>query len=296
MGDSATNTVDFTELLAPPLNRLLPRARTFLLQHCHNLPMQKRIIPIQKTLLLFESNPRWSLFSTSDAQPLYPSRDVKQGIELVLKIHKTTKAQVGSSVHIEGLPEEALGPVRSVLISNGYKEIFCCQAGLWVPHTDLPPEQFLELTHNEARIHMEELPDKFIYDRSNLAECEVSFIDKNWPYHSENSIDYMKLISTNNPYLLVRNKCDNSLAAWVVLHDDWSVGHLFVLPQYRRCGLGRLLVSQFLGDVKDWGKNIDIDVPLFAYIESANLTSQSCFSSLGFQKRQDVYWLTYELS
>lgn len=77
---------------------------------------------------------------------------------------------------------------------------------------------------------------------------------------------------------------DNQPVAWVMTHDDGSVGMVHVLDQYRGRGYARLLVQAMAQKVRQKGR------PVFAHIEPVNFPSLSLFRSLGFEVRCKVTW------
>ena len=72
--------------------------------------------------------------------------------------------------------------------------------------------------------------------------------------------------------------------AWIMTHDDGSVGMLHVLDDYRRNGYAKKLVQAMAQKVRE--KNC----PVFAHIEPTNLSSLHLFKSLGFEERANVNW------
>ena len=72
--------------------------------------------------------------------------------------------------------------------------------------------------------------------------------------------------------------------AWIMTHDDGSVGMLHVLDDYRRKGYAKILIQAMAGKVRE--KNC----PVFAHIEPTNSSSLNLFKSLGFEEKASVNW------
>jgi 8-oxo-dGTP diphosphatase len=81
---------------------------------------------------------------------------------------------------------------------------------------------------------------------------------------------------------------DGQPVAWVMTHDDGSVGMLHVLNKYRGRGYARILVQAMSKEVRKK------DRPVFAHIEPVNLPSLNLFRSLGFEVRGKVTWAYFK--
>ena len=72
--------------------------------------------------------------------------------------------------------------------------------------------------------------------------------------------------------------------AWVMTHDDGSVGMVHVLEPFRRRGYACTLVEAMSWKVRQSGR------PVFAHIEPSNAPSLKLFDSLGFTIIGTITW------
>lgn len=79
-------------------------------------------------------------------------------------------------------------------------------------------------------------------------------------------------------------RADGKPVAWVMTHDDGSVGMVHVLDEYRGRGYARKLVSAMAKSVAASGR------PVFAHIEPANTASVRLFTSMGFEQKGLITW------
>ncbi|HOI86992.1 MAG TPA: GNAT family N-acetyltransferase [Lentimicrobium sp.] len=103
----------------------------------------------------------------------------------------------------------------------------------------------------------------------------------------------------NLPYLTTRLafgggfciRVNGTPVAWIMSHDDGSVGMLHVLDEYRGRGFARRLV-------KAMTQKVALSTcPVFAHVEPSNYPSLCLFKSLGYEERSMIMWteLTGEL-
>lgn len=109
-----------------------------------------------------------------------------------------------------------------------------------------------------------------------------------WVYHNSGyqqflSMDYLETRLRLGGGFYIEN--NGVPVAWVMSHDDGSVGMLHVMNEFRRKGLGRMLVDAMSAKVKE--KNM----PVFAHIEPSNLPSLKLFRSMGFVDKAVVTWM-----
>lgn len=81
---------------------------------------------------------------------------------------------------------------------------------------------------------------------------------------------------------------DGLQVAWVMTHDDGSIGMLQVVDGYRGRGYARMLVNAMAIKVRQKGR------PVFAHIEQGNAPSLNLFESLGFEVKGQVTWARIE--
>lgn len=81
---------------------------------------------------------------------------------------------------------------------------------------------------------------------------------------------------------------DGLQAAWVMTHDDGSIGMLQVVDEYRGRGFARMLIKGMAIKVRQKGR------PVFAHIEPGNKPSLNLFESLGFEVKGQLTWAKIE--
>ena len=81
---------------------------------------------------------------------------------------------------------------------------------------------------------------------------------------------------------------DGLQAAWVMTHDDGSIGMLQVVDEYRGRGFARMLINAMAIKVRQKGR------PVFAHIEPGNKPSLNLFGSLGFEVKGQLTWARIE--
>lgn len=77
---------------------------------------------------------------------------------------------------------------------------------------------------------------------------------------------------------------DHQPVAWIMTHDDGSVGMLHVLEPFRRLGYAKILIEAMSWKVRQTGRVV------FAHIEPTNEPSLKLFGSLGFEVKGKVTW------
>jgi 8-oxo-dGTP diphosphatase len=119
-----------------------------------------------------------------------------------------------------------------------------------------------------------------------ICKEHLSLVYDNSKYQQFLSMDYLtKRMELGGGFCIEQ---DGQPVAWVMTHDDGSVGMLHVLDKYRGRGYARLLVLAMSGEVRKKGR------PVFAHIEPVNLPSLNLFQSLGFEVRSKVTWAYFK--
>ncbi|MCK4813801.1 MAG: GNAT family N-acetyltransferase [Candidatus Marinimicrobia bacterium] len=78
---------------------------------------------------------------------------------------------------------------------------------------------------------------------------------------------------------------NNTLAAWMITHDDGAMGFLEVLPEYRRRGFGRALTAAMISRLRQ-----QKTLP-FVHIESDNIPSLQLAKQFGFIFDRRIHWI-----
>lgn len=81
---------------------------------------------------------------------------------------------------------------------------------------------------------------------------------------------------------------NNELAAWIHTHDDFAIGSLHVMPEFRKQGFGESLLIDMISKIRAAQK-----LP-FVYILPSNKKAVNLVLKLGFKKDKTVTWLEVE--
>ncbi len=88
------------------------------------------------------------------------------------------------------------------------------------------------------------------------------------------------------PHAAVR--IEDELAAYLIVHDNGSIGMLHTLKKFRNQKLGRRVASALARMQFERGR------PVYCYIVDGNTASVRVFTSLGFWRAADVSWVVFE--
>ncbi len=106
-------------------------------------------------------------------------------------------------------------------------------------------------------------------------------------YHTSKYQNFLSMAYLHNRLRLGGGYCiraGDMAVAWIMTHDDGSVGMLHVLDEYRGRGFARRLVMAMSRDRHRKGKAV------FAHIEPNNRASLNLFESLGYEASGRHTW------
>lgn len=115
-----------------------------------------------------------------------------------------------------------------------------------------------------------------------LTPGDLGLVYENSDYQQFLSMDYLQQRLMLGGGFCVR--VSNQPVAWVMTHDDGSVGMLHVLNEYRGKGYARALVIAMASEIRKKGREV------FAHILPSNIPSLRLFASLGFAPCCEVSW------
>lgn len=122
-------------------------------------------------------------------------------------------------------------------------------------------------------------------DSLNLSDAD--FVNENWDYKFEGSLDFFKGIIRDFPSSAIR--VNNSLAGWALCYDATddmiNLGSLRVLEQHRKQGYGKMLAVDLVKKVLQSGKT-----PMVHILDN-NTASKNLSMSIGFKPyTHKVFW------
>jgi ribosomal protein S18 acetylase RimI-like enzyme len=115
---------------------------------------------------------------------------------------------------------------------------------------------------------------------------EVDAMDALWKFRSAHSQPWLAWAARSRPSIVLRDQHDEP-QAWAFVHTDGSIGTVHVRAQHRGRGVGRLLISHLLGELRMQGYSA------YCFIDDDNATSSALFTKLGFVRADDVIWTTF---
>ena len=118
----------------------------------------------------------------------------------------------------------------------------------------------------------------------SLREEDAPILAANSPY--EEGAAYASECIRRAPNSAVR--IEGELASYMLVHRNGSIGMLYTAEKFRNRRLGRLVVSSLVEKQFERGRTV------YCYILDRNTPSQRVFTSLGFKKTADVYWIAFE--
>lgn len=119
-----------------------------------------------------------------------------------------------------------------------------------------------------------------------LSEKDAPIVNEYWDYKHSGSIEYVKRRIRDSYSSGI--EADGKLVAWVIIHDDGSLGAIYVLPGYRRKGYAQDITVDIVQKLRKESK-----LP-FVHIIEGNDKSFALANSMGFVKYKKVNWLTVE--
>jgi 8-oxo-dGTP diphosphatase len=119
-------------------------------------------------------------------------------------------------------------------------------------------------------------------DIDQLRPGDLRYVYDNSKYQQFLNMDYLAKRLELGGGCCIRDQ--QSPVAWIMTHDDGSVGMLHVLDAYRGRGFARKLVSAMSRKVHQKGRLV------FAHIEPSNIASLKLFGSMGFIVRNRLAW------
>ncbi|XP_067287907.1 glycine N-acyltransferase-like protein 3 [Pseudorasbora parva] len=124
-----------------------------------------------------------------------------------------------------------------------------------------------------------------------LSTAHAHLVNSTWKYGGDgNSYNSVLNYISHNPSLCVMEEGGTEPVSWLLVYQHAALGLLYTLPQHRRKGHGRSLVSLIAKLLLERGH------PVYCFVEEDNNTSCKLFTSLGFQHSPDYRAVWFELN
>ncbi|XP_062376476.1 glycine N-acyltransferase-like protein 3 isoform X1 [Sardina pilchardus] len=122
----------------------------------------------------------------------------------------------------------------------------------------------------------------------------AELVNGNWKYGGDaDSYNSVRRYITHLPSLCVvpeDGSAAGSPVSWVLLYPHSALGLLYTLPEYRRRGYARALVSRFSEMLFEEG------YPVYCFVEEGNSASCSLFQSMGFGDKESYRSVWFEFN
>ena len=116
---------------------------------------------------------------------------------------------------------------------------------------------------------------------STLKEQEASLISQAWPFSSEETESFLQWLIRNFPSIAIRSET-GELVAHMILEENGSLGHLRVLPEHRRKGIGQFVVTELARKTIPPGE--------VSYLFTITEESYRLHLKCGYNKIMDTVW------
>jgi ribosomal protein S18 acetylase RimI-like enzyme len=132
------------------------------------------------------------------------------------------------------------------------------------------------------------LPSNIVVPKPSLSTSELLITDAEHIYTNSNyktytTVEYIREQIAQGESSAFRQ--GQTLAGWVLTHDDGAMGMLHVLDFFRRKGIARALVIDLIKKIRKMG------ITPFTYVEPSNTASMELVKSLGFIPDRPIHWV-----
>ncbi|XP_056590781.1 glycine N-acyltransferase-like protein 3 [Triplophysa dalaica] len=124
-----------------------------------------------------------------------------------------------------------------------------------------------------------------------VSTAHAHLVNSTWKYGGDaNSYNSVLNYITHNPSVCIVEEDRSEPVSWLLLYQHCALGLLYTLPQHRRKGYAKLLVSIMSQNLLERG------YPVYCFVEEENEPSHKLFSSLGFKHSSDYRSVWFELN
>jgi ribosomal protein S18 acetylase RimI-like enzyme len=117
-----------------------------------------------------------------------------------------------------------------------------------------------------------------------LSEENAEIVDDEWPNKHIGSLFFVKRLIAWNQNIGAFNE-EGELMGWCLRLQAGPLGALQVREKFMRRGIGSLVTIAMCKILANEG------LDTFALVGTQNIASQTMFSRLGFERKDDAYWL-----
>ncbi|KPP71216.1 glycine N-acyltransferase-like protein 3-like, partial [Scleropages formosus] len=131
-----------------------------------------------------------------------------------------------------------------------------------------------------------------------IAECNIvpltadhaELVNSNWKY-GRNAMSYnsVKNYITNFPSWCVLDKSGKPVS-WILMYQHGAMGLLYTVPEHRRKGYAKLLISIMAKHLLEQG------YPVYCFVDEGNEASYRLFTSMGFRHKPDYHTVWFQIN
>ncbi|XP_048392048.1 glycine N-acyltransferase-like protein 3 [Stegostoma tigrinum] len=136
------------------------------------------------------------------------------------------------------------------------------------------PKDLLDITSEQA------------YVASRISPLDMShaeIVNRNWKFGTDdNGLKFVKNIIANFPSYCILDETDNPVS-WLLTYPYGAMGLLYTLPEHRRKGYAKLLVTKMVKFLQNLG------YPIYCFVEDENSRSYQLFQKLGFNEAPEIH-------
>nr|XP_006638569.1 PREDICTED: glycine N-acyltransferase-like protein 3 [Lepisosteus oculatus] len=125
---------------------------------------------------------------------------------------------------------------------------------------------------------------------ARLSPSHAELVNANWSFGGDrNSYNSVLNYISHNPSLCVLDERGKPIS-WILMYQHCALGLLYTLPDHRRQGHAKLLVTEMSRQLLEQG------YPVYCFVEEENQISYQLFTSLGFRHKPDYRAVWFQLS
>ncbi len=121
------------------------------------------------------------------------------------------------------------------------------------------------------------------FEMDSLTVNDVEFVNENYEYRSEYSLERIRNAIVNGPTSCIR--VDGLPVSYAAINDDGSIGYMYTLKEHR----GKGYAFEVSKDISM--KVIERGLTPFVQIHQGNSNSLNLALKAGFERANDVYWM-----
>ncbi|XP_036398797.1 glycine N-acyltransferase-like protein 3 isoform X2 [Megalops cyprinoides] len=142
----------------------------------------------------------------------------------------------------------------------------------------------------EDASHLKDPECDFTSRITPLTPSHAELVNSNWKYGGD-ACSYRSVLNyiSNYPSLCVMDESGRPVS-WLLLYPHCALGLLYTMPQHRRKGYAKQLITIMARHLLEQGH------PVYCFVEEGNDMSYRLFTSLGFRHKPDYRAVWFQLN